>query len=165
MREPTSDRPRFPASYGVDPDVRSDMLAWDAVRQRLTDAKNYWVSTTRPDGRPHVAPVWGLWMDEAFYFSTDPQSRKGRNLAARSDIVVHLESGDDVVMIEGKAERVIATPELEKMSDLYEQKYGIRFDPSDPNFGVYAVRPVLAYAWTEQSFPTTATRWRFSTPE
>src|SRR5262249_25391100 len=89
MREPIADRPGFPKGYGIDREHRADMLAWDAARQKLIDARNYWVSTTRPDGRPHVTPVWGLWMDEAFYFSTDPQSRKGRNLAAQPAINVH----------------------------------------------------------------------------
>src|SRR5436305_12648196 len=98
---PTSDRPSFQASYGVDRDARDEMLTWDEARRRLAESRNYWVCTTRSDGRPHVAPVWGLWMDEAFYFSTDASSVKGRNLAARPDVVVNLESGDDVVVVEG----------------------------------------------------------------
>lgn len=158
---PTSDRPSFQASYGVDRDACDDMVSWDEARERLVASRNYWVCTTRPDGRPHVAPVWGLWMDEAFYFSTDSASVKGRNLAARPDVVIHLESGDDVVMVEGRAERIADLPTLERMVDTYEQKYAIRFDPADPNFAVYVVRPSTAYAWFEKSFPTTATRWRF----
>src|SRR4051812_22385567 len=96
---PTPDRPSFQASYGVDPLLRDEMLDWEDARERLAASRNYWVCTTRPDGRPHVAPVWGLWMDDAFYFSTDSASVKGRNLAARPDVVVHLESGDDVVIV------------------------------------------------------------------
>ena len=158
---PTPNRPSFPKSYGVDPHVRGEMLTWDEARERLETARNYWVCTTRADGRPHVAPVWGLWMDDALYFSTDSASVKGRNLTARPEAVVHLESGDDVVIVEGRAERVTDSPTLERMVDTYEQKYNIRFDPADPNFAVYVVRPVTAYAWFEKSFPTTATRWRF----
>ncbi|MEI6136703.1 MAG: pyridoxamine 5'-phosphate oxidase family protein [Chloroflexota bacterium] len=31
---------------------------------RLRTAMNYWIATTRPDGRPHAAPVWGVWLDD-----------------------------------------------------------------------------------------------------
>jgi PPOX class probable F420-dependent enzyme len=159
---PTPDRPNFPDTYGVDRAVRDDMVAWDEAVERLTASRNYWVSTTRPDGRPHVAPVWGLWMDDAFYFSTDPVSRKGRNITAQPEVAVHLESGDDVVILEGRAERVADQATLERMVEVYDHKYATRFDPTDPNFGVYVVRPVTAYAWFEKSFPTSATRWRFN---
>jgi PPOX class probable F420-dependent enzyme len=158
---PTPDRPSFAPSYGVDRSVRGEMLGWDEARDRLTESKNYWVCTTRPDGRPHVAPVWGLWMDEAFFFSTDAASVKGRNLTARPDVAVHLESGDDVVIVEGRAEPVSDPGTLERMMDAYDQKYAIRFDPADPNYAVYVVRPSTAYAWSEKSFPTSTTRWRF----
>ena len=158
---PAPDRPNFTSAYGVDRAKRDEMVSWDEARERLTASKNYWVSTTRPDGRPHVTPVWGLWMDDAFYFSTDPASRKGRNIAFQSEVVVHLESGDDVVILEGRAERVSDQETLARMVDEYEKKYSIRFDPSDPNFGVYVVRPSTAYAWFEKSFQTSTTRWRF----
>src|SRR5947209_8303850 len=119
---PAPERPAFRESYGVDPSLRDEMLSWEETRERLVSSRNYWVATTQPGGRAHVAPVWGLWMEEAFYFSTDPSSRKGRNLAARPDVVVHLESGDDVVIVEGTAERVTEQAVLERMMDLYEQK-------------------------------------------
>lgn len=70
-------------------------------------ARNYWVVTTRSDGKPHSVPVWSIWLDETFYFGTDRRSRKGRNLATNPGLVVHLESGDDVVILEGVAEEVV----------------------------------------------------------
>lgn len=159
--KPASDRPSFPQSYGIDREARGEMLTWEEAVEHLRASRNYWVCTTRPDGHPHVAPVWGLWMDDAFYFSTDSSSRKGRNLTARPDVVIHLESGDDVVIVEGRAERISDRATLERMVDTYEQKYAIRFDTADPNFAVFIVRPTSAYAWFEKSFQTTATRWRF----
>ncbi len=75
-------------------------------RTSCSPRRNYWVCTTRADGRPHAMPVWGLWLDDAVLFSTDPESVKARNLAARPDVVVHLESGDDVVVVDGRAERL-----------------------------------------------------------
>ena len=87
------------SGYGLAPlGGGNEQISWEAVEEKLRKARNYWVSSTRPDGRPHAMPVWGLWLAGAFFFSTDPQSRKGRNLAVNPNVVVHLESGDDVTI-------------------------------------------------------------------
>src|SRR6266516_3335808 len=105
MAEPTAGRPRMPDGYGSEQSA-TGLVPWQTVVERVAAARNYWLATTLPNGRPHAAPVWGLWLDGAFYFSTDPSSRKGRNLAAGPELVVHLESGDDVAILEGTAEPV-----------------------------------------------------------
>src|SRR2546425_1061199 len=93
--------------YGVPKDGSgAKQLPWSWAVERLLAARNYWICSTRPDGPPHAAPVWGLWLDDAVWFSTDRASRKGRNLLASPTVVVHLESGDDVVILEGEAELV-----------------------------------------------------------
>ncbi|MBI2912263.1 MAG: pyridoxamine 5'-phosphate oxidase family protein, partial [Chloroflexi bacterium] len=119
------------------------------------------VATTRPDGRPHVTPVWGLWLDESFFFSSDPTSRKGRNLASSPEVVVHLESGDDVVILEGIAEVMTDATFLTRFADAYDAKYRFRLDFTKPAYRVYRVRLRAAAAWLEKDFPQTATRWRF----
>jgi PPOX class probable F420-dependent enzyme len=155
------DRPRMPDAYGIARDDQG-MLPWDWVTGRLEQARNYWVITTRPDGRPHAAPVWGVWQDGAFLFSTDPASRKGRNFARRPEVVVHLESGDDVVIIEGVVEHLTDAAALAAYASAYEAKYGVRLDTDDTSAGNYRVRPMTVQAWREQDFPATATRWRFT---
>ena len=159
MTVPCADRPALPAGYGIS-EAPPDASWADAVA-RLHSARNYWLVTTRPEGRPHAMPVWGLWLDGAVVFGTNPNSRKGRNLAASAEAVVHLESGDDAVVIEGRAERVIDAGALERFSDAYFEKYGIRVEP-DPGVAVYALRPRVAFTWSERDFPQSATRWRFS---
>jgi hypothetical protein len=149
----------MPAAYGIEQGAEG-LLPWSFVAERLASARNYWVGTTRPEGRPHVAPVWGLWLDGAFYCSSDPASRKGRNLAARPDAVVHLESGDEAVILEGVLERVGDGAALARFVDAYDAKYGVRIDPTDPDYAVYRLRARVAYAWREQDFPQSATRWR-----
>ena len=60
---------------------------WSEGRQRLETPEReriYWLATVSPDGRPHVRPILGLWLDGAFYFITAETTRKGRNLAADS---------------------------------------------------------------------------------
>ena len=54
--------------YGV-PKSSKGLLPWKWAQDRLVKSRQYWIATTRPDGSPHVMPVWGLWLDSVFYFS------------------------------------------------------------------------------------------------
>jgi Pyridoxamine 5'-phosphate oxidase len=87
-------------------------------------------------------PVWGLWREGAVLFSTAPTSVKARNLERDPRLVVHLESGDDVVTLEGKAEQVAID---DAVADAYEAKYDYR--PQLEGLWLQ-LRPVRAYAWT-----------------
>ena len=153
-------RPRFPDVYGIHEDA-DGLLDWIWAKERLAAARNYWVSTTRPDGRPHAMPVWGLWHEDAFYFSSAPSSRKARNLDANPAVVVHLESGDEVVVVEGRAGRVSDHDLLERLSADYTHKYGYEVVFTAEGRGLVVVEPRVAYAWREEDFPTSATRFSF----
>jgi PPOX class probable F420-dependent enzyme len=155
-------RPQMPAGYGIGPEHTSEMLPWSVVSDRLARERNYWVATTHPDGRPHVMPVWGLWLEQTFYFATDPASRKARNLEANPNVVVHLESGDDVVVLEGSAEAVVEPSLLQRFAEAYEIKYRFRPEVNGTTAKVYCLRPEVAFAWQEKDFPRSATRWSFS---
>src|SRR4051794_20953288 len=100
--EPRRSRPQLPAGYGV-PATDEGMLDWAWAVEQLSSARNYWFCTTRPDGRPHTMPAWAVWLDGALYFDGSPETRRSRNLAHNSAIAVHLESGDQVVVLEGAA--------------------------------------------------------------
>jgi PPOX class probable F420-dependent enzyme len=154
-----AERPGFTPGYGIASD-EIGLLDWTWAEQRLVAARNYWVTTTRDDGRPHAAPVWGLWHDGTVVFSTDPHSVKGHNLAARPDVVVHLESGDEAVVIEGRAMRVTDSSELRALVAAYVEKYGPSLHPDNPDHAVYRVQPDRVLAWREKDFPTSATRFR-----
>ncbi|HEX2036766.1 MAG TPA: pyridoxamine 5'-phosphate oxidase family protein [Chloroflexota bacterium] len=154
--EPVASRPRSPgADYGV-PQTTEGLLPWSHARERLEQAQNYWLCTVRRDGRPHAVPLWGLWVDDTFYVGAGGQ--KGRNLEANPAVVVHLESGSDVVIVEGVAEVMTAPdPSLEaRLAKAYEVKYGMH---PGSLAGTYAVRPRVVHAWKEMH---TATRWRFA---
>jgi hypothetical protein len=90
--------PNVPPMYGLKP--RQEYLPFSHAEERLTRSRNYWICTSRPDGRPHSIPIWGFWLDGAFYFGTARSSRKSRNLAHNAAVSIHLESGDDVVILE-----------------------------------------------------------------
>jgi nitroimidazol reductase NimA-like FMN-containing flavoprotein (pyridoxamine 5'-phosphate oxidase superfamily) len=156
--EPRRRRPPF-RGYGV-PESDEGMLPWGWAVERLVAARNYWVSTTRPNGRPHAMPVWGVWLDGAFFFGSGSSSAKSRNLAANPAAVVHLESGDETVILEGQAEPVL-DGELERRVD---GTYGPKYDwkPEEGSATPWwVVRPRLAYAWTERGYPGDATQFDF----
>lgn len=156
MVEPKRSRPYIPG-YGI-PESEEGMLPWSHVLERIASPRNYWVSTTRPDARPHATPVWAVWVEDALYFGGGPDARRSRNLDANPHLVIHLESGDDVVIIEGMAEKFTeanADPALlTRIDDAYEAKYHMRHGTP-----VWAVRPTVVFAWT--TYPTTVTRWTF----
>jgi hypothetical protein len=103
--------------------------------------------------------VWGLWLADGLWFSTSPQSRKGRNLVRDPRAAVHLESGDEVVVLEGEVERVTLD---DSTAGAYEAKYAFRPDPADESGLWLRLRPQVAYAWQERDYPRTATRFAFA---
>ena len=150
-------RPTTEKSYGI-PDDATDLLPWAYVEERLTTDRTFWVSTTLPDGRPHARPVWGVLVDGTFHCGGGPRTRWVRNLERDPAIAVHGESGEEVVIVEGGAERTDDTADpdpIERVDDAYEKKYGVRHGPG------FAVRPRTVLAWRD--YPHDATRWEFET--
>jgi hypothetical protein len=157
--EPLRRRPPF-EGYGV-PSTEEGMLPWAWAVERLVAARNYWVATTRPDGRPHSMPVWGVWIDDAFFFGSGRNSAKSRNLAANPAIVVHLESGDETVILEGLAEPLVDSELERRVDEAYGPKYDFTPDSSGAADPWFVVRPKRAYAWTERDYTSSATQFDF----
>src|SRR5262245_49601920 len=107
-REPDASAPWL---YGA-PSHTEALLPWIWAAERLVAARNYWIVTVRPGGRPHSRPVWGVWLRNRFYFSTG--SLAARNVGVNEEITVHLESGDEVVIVEGVADIAATRAELEE---------------------------------------------------
>ncbi len=162
LRVPEPTRPDIPEGYGLtEPTSAADFVPWSDVEQQLRTSRNYWICTSRPDGRPHAAPVWGVWISGRVYFSTSPASRKAKNIAANSRMVVHLESGEDAVIIEGTARNATGREELAALDKEYEAKYKITVS-GHPDSMIFAVEPHKVLAWRERDFNKRATRWIFS---
>jgi len=154
-QEKTRDRPYIPPDYNIE---KSDMglLDWDFVQDELKDARNYWLSTTTSDCRPHAIPIWGSWVNDVFYFGGGPDTKNRKNLAENPHIVVHSESGTKVVIIEGKVS-------IEKNRDLileiqkdYERKYNLKHPPP-----FYRVDKTKVLCWDMNDYAGTPTRWKF----
>lgn len=157
--EPRRRRPPF-KGYGLS-ESDEGLLPWSWATERLEQARNYWVSTARPDGRPHAMPVWGIWLEDAFFFGSGRDSAKSRNLAANPAIVVHLESGDETVILEGVGEPVLDKELERRIDEAYGPKYDFTPDASGDSDPWFAVRPKRAYAWSERNYVASATQFDF----
>ncbi len=151
----------MPKDYGIlGVQEGSGLLPWARTSERLAAAHNYWINTTRSDGSPHVKPVWGLWFEERFYFGTSPTSLTGRNMSANSWLSVHLESGDDVVILEGIAEEVGDPALLPRLDEAYFSKYSYHLI-QEGGGPVYALRHFVVFAWLERDYVGSATKYDF----
>jgi nitroimidazol reductase NimA-like FMN-containing flavoprotein (pyridoxamine 5'-phosphate oxidase superfamily) len=98
---------------------------WSEGRQRLETPERkriYWLATVSPDGRPHVRPILGLWLDGAFYFITAETTRKGRNLAADSRCAITSSSTTSPavdVIVEGEAVKVTGNAKVRWVADAF----------------------------------------------
>jgi hypothetical protein len=145
--------------YGI-PETDGGMLDIEAVRERLTSAQNYWIASASKEGRPHAVPVWAAWIEDALLFGGGP--RTARNLKANPWTSVHLESGTEVVIVEGPV-TVVDEPGA-TLSQAIDDQYGAKYDwrPSSEGDepvgkGWFRLDPVRIIAWTQ--FPADATRW------
>ncbi len=154
---PTAGRPYMP---GYDMMFRQDKrpLSWTRAAGRFSGVHNYYLSTTRADGRPHVMPIWGVWFDRAFYFSTGRQSRKSKNLSLNPNCVVCSENASEAVILEGTASEIRAGPLRVRFVAAYKKKYD--WDMSDSEGPIYQVRPRVIFGIVENA-DANPTRWRF----
>lgn len=90
------------------------------ANDRLARARNVWVATVRPDGRPHLVPIWFVVAQDRWYFATAPDSVKAANLGANPRIALALEDGNDPYIVEGLARPVEPSDEVLR---LFKEKY------------------------------------------
>jgi general stress protein 26 len=150
---------------------------WAEARECLERAEVFWVSTVRPDGRPHVTPLISVWLDGALYFCTGPSEQKARNLEGNPHCILTTGTntiGDGLdVVVEGDAVPMSDADTLRRIADAYVSKYGEdwRFDVRDGAFVhtgaaegsvalVFEVAPRKAFGFRKgEEF--SQTRWLF----
>ena len=158
---PAASRPHAPG-YGISEDSKG-LLPWSWAEDRLTKSRQYFLTTVRPDSRPHTMPVWGIWMEGAFWFGTGRKSQKAHNLARNPNCTISTEASEEAVILEGVATEITDPAALKdalrKMAPLSKKKYGMAGGP--PGEPVYRVQPRRVFGLVEKTFPKTATRWSF----
>lgn len=87
---------------------------------RVDAAQNVWMATVRPDGRPHLVPVWYVVNAGRWYVCTAPGSVKARNLSRNPQIALALEDGSNPYIVEGQAQRISPSAAI---VDKFKAKY------------------------------------------
>ncbi len=187
---------RGSAATYVEPTSEESLVAdaeptpWAEARTRLEKAekyRTYWLTTVGPDGRPHVMPTIGVWMDATFYFISGTKTRKGRNLERNPNCVMSVGSralpAYDIV-VEGTAARVRDSATLERVAGTYttdlhwplEVRGEAVVGPNAPTAGpppyaVFALTPTTVFGLPglfgmglpgkRRKAPVSPTRWRF----
>lgn len=148
----------LPTGYGD----TTRTLPWPDIRAELEKARQYWLATVRVDGRPHVVPLDGLWVDDVWYYGGSPDSVHRRTALAHPAATMHLPDPWRVVVVEGEVR--LTRPEadlaarLAKLSNEKYADYGYQHDAT-AYAEVLALHPRRVLAWT--SFPSDATRFVF----
>ena len=155
-------------------DPNATPTPWADALEQLVQAKAYWLSTVRPDGRPHVTTVAAVWVDGTLHFTTGQSERKAQNLAQNTNCVIttgtNAFEGLDVV-VEGKAVLVTDEARLQRLADGYIAKYDQLFvflvrdgalwiDGSEDPGLAYEVKPTKAFGFAKGD-PFSQTRWLF----
>jgi nitroimidazol reductase NimA-like FMN-containing flavoprotein (pyridoxamine 5'-phosphate oxidase superfamily) len=158
VKQPRSDRP-FAPGYGIlGAADGKGLLPWAWVAKKMDGCRTFWVATIHASKpRPHVMPVWGVWLDDAFYFSTGRKSRKGQNLSLNPACTITNDDGEQAVIVEGRAEEVKDADALGPVAAAYKKKY--KMDPRGMGEPIFIVRPSRVFGFIEKSFPQSATRW------
>lgn len=149
---------------------------WPSALALLGEAEVFWLSTVRPDGRPHVTPLLAAWSLGGLCFTTGGQERKALNLEHNPHCALtagtNALTGVDVV-IEGLASVVDERSEREQAVAAFEQKYGAHLTSPEGSWfrlgeaviagdtRLYRVAPTVGFAFGK--LPT-ASQTRYSWP-
>jgi general stress protein 26 len=168
MTTPTSTfDPRF-SDPGAEP------TAWSEAVRALEDAQLFWITTVRADGRPHVAPLVAVWLDDAIHFCTGADEQKAVNLRTNPHVILttgcnRWDAGTDVV-VEGQAVQTTDEARLRRLADAWRGKWTgqWQFDVRDGRFHddagggealVFTVAPTKILAFGKNPFSQTAYRF------
>jgi hypothetical protein len=157
-KSPVAGRPAMPEVYKI-PKTLEGSLPWEWAEDRLTNSHNYLLTTVRSDGRPHTMVIWGIWLDNAYYFSTGASTRKAKNLASNPHCVICTENVEEAVIVESDARHLEVTDVPKPAFELYLKKYGWKLDPEMGP--IFQARPNVVFAMPEKLFPAGATKWSF----
>ncbi len=151
---------RFPEGYGTP----SELLAWEDVRPRLVEAKQFWFAFERPGRSPHVTPLDGIWFEDKLVYGGSPETLHRRLAAEHPKVTVNLPDPWKLVVIEGEVRTTSFAPEVaEEIAGLLNAKYPEYgenvFEAKHYTEGTPAVHPRRIRAWT--SFPKDATAFVF----
>lgn len=141
-------------------------VTWSQVVARFDAARNAWFGTVDPAGAPHTVPIWTASVDDVLYVFGERRSVKFRNIATNPQVVVNLESGDEVVIVRGSAHDVGTPAQVRDVVAAFVAKYtepdDLQWLPeADPSVDLVArIAPSVALLWSSDDYYGTNRRWR-----
>jgi Pyridoxamine 5'-phosphate oxidase len=163
MLQPNASRPYWPDALSNTTNTTSGLKPWSWALERLESSHNYWIATSRAGGQPHLMLIWGIWWQDAFWFSTGPHTRKAKNLAGNPQCVIGTEKADEAVIVEGTVQEVKDRAVWKRLIEIYNRKYGGDLGPLLESSGslIYRVAPQVVFGQDEhaENFTEAVTRW------
>lgn len=112
----------------------------------LEKQANIWFTSVRLDGRPHMTPVWFVYLDGKIFIGIDPASVKSRNIQHNPGVVLALEDGSHPLICEGAA-RILTSPLSAPLLEAFLKKYEWDLTTEAQYHQVIEVTPLKWLSW------------------
>lgn len=130
--------------------MRRNIDRWRSLLSRLSRENTIWIATVRPDGRPHMTPVWFIWLEDKVYIATGSDTRKFANLRLNQKVALSLPDTDRVIIIEGEA-HVADYRTADKLADYFYNKYEWDYNYDDAaDWRLIEITPHRVLAWGDE---------------
>ena len=128
--------------------MRRNPTRWRNIESRLGREMTMWLATVRADGRPHLVPLWFIWLENKVYVATGTHTQKFLNLRTNQNVSLSLPATDNVLMIEGEAHLVTDYKVEEAIADYFFNKYewDFRYDES-AKWKLVEITPFKMLVW------------------
>lgn len=118
------------------------------VEELLGREEICYIATTRPNGDPHLVPIWFIYHKAKIYFETDNTTVKFKNIQKHNKVALCF-GGKNTYIVEGSV-RWFTEEELGfPIRKMYWEKYSKDMDDSYINEKtlLFEVVPDRAYSW------------------
>lgn len=120
---------------------------WRTIESRLSRETTIWLSTVRRDGRPHLVPVWYVWLDGRIYFTTSTTSQKFANMIGNQNVALALPDAINVIIIEGEAHTATRAT-MDTLAEHFFHKYEWDYRHDDAaDWRLVEVTPFKMLVW------------------
>jgi general stress protein 26 len=119
-----------------------------AVIHRFAVSDCSWLTTVRPDGRPHSAPVWHTWTNSHIYVVTMPSAVKVKNIRRHPAVVLTHPDPHRTIIIEGRAQ--FADHLADELRPHFKAKYDWDIVADEDYQTIIEIIPEKVLAWGEE---------------
>jgi hypothetical protein len=126
---------------------RRNPARWRAIEARLSRESNIWFATVRGDGRPHLVPLWYVWLEGKVYVCTGSATQKFANMYNNQNVALALPDAANVVIIEGEA-HTVGRAVIDALAEHFDHKYerDFRYDET-ADWRLIEITPYKILVW------------------